>query len=115
MGTQAPAPPDYQGIARQQTQANRPNQQNAFGGQVNWQQGPGGQWTQTQGFGGPLGSASARLQGQAAQNLGQPVDMSQFQAGTGDAARQQAIDAAYQQATSRLDPQFAQRDNALRT
>ena len=115
MGKQAPAPPNYQQIAAEQTRSNRPNQQNAFGGQVNWQQGPGGQWTQTQGFGGPLGGAASSLQQQAANNLGQPADLSQFNVGSGDAARQQAIDAAYSQATSRLDPQWAQREEQART
>ena len=53
---QAPAAPDYAGIAKQQaadqaklleqqTQANRPNQTNPYGS-VNWSQGPDGQWTQ---------------------------------------------------------------------
>lgn len=115
MGKQAPAPPNYQQVAEQQTQANRPNQTNAFGGQVRWEQGPNGQWTQTQGFGGLLGGASSALQGQAAAALGQPADFSQFNVGTGDEARQQAVDAAYQQAASRLDPQWAQREEQMRT
>lgn len=115
MSKQSPPPPNFQQVAQQQTQANRPNQRNAFGGEVNWQQGPNGQWTQTQGFGGLLGGTAQNLQGQAAANLGQPVDMSQFNPQSGDAARQQAIDSAYQQATSRLDPQWAQREEGMRT
>lgn len=125
MGKQAPKMPDYQGAAQQQaeasqqaintqTQANRPNQQNAFGSTVQWTQGPDGQWTQTQGFGGPLGQASSALQSQAAGNLSNPFSFGQFgQLGDGDAARTQAIDSAFTQARSRLDPLMDQRQTAL--
>lgn len=91
-----------------QTAANRPNQTNAFGSSVNWAQGPDGQWTMSQGFGGPMAGAAQGLQGQLAQAYGQPVM-------TGDMARDQAINAMYGQATSRLDPQWNQREEQTRT
>lgn len=127
MGKSAPSPPDFTGaareqanasrdIAREQTWANRPNQENPFGASVQWTQGPDGQWTQRQSFGGPLGGAANALQQQAANALGQPLDFSSLGAlGTGDDARNQAINAAYGQATSRLDPQWDKRGDALRT
>jgi hypothetical protein len=56
------------------------------------------------------------LMGQAGEDVSRGIDWSQFgDVGTGDAARQQAIDAAYGQASSRLDPQWGQREDALRT
>ncbi len=53
----------------------------------------------------------------AANQMGPPIDWSQFagMSATGDQARQQAIDAAYGQATSRLDPMWGQREDAERT
>lgn len=124
----APPPPDYQGLAeqqadasakllQQQTQANRPNQHNAFGAEVNWTQNPDGTWAQNQSFGsGPLGQAAQGLQAQAAANMATPFSFAQFgELGTGDDARNQAIDSAYKQATSRLDPMWQQREEAQRT
>lgn len=110
----APASPDFQGVANQETQANRPNQQNAFGSSVGWQQGPDGQWTQSQQFGGPWAGLAGGLQGQAAQNMSTPFSFG-GQVGTGDAARNQAVDAMYGQATSRLNPQWEQRESQMRT
>jgi hypothetical protein len=162
-----PEAQNYTDLANQQAQAgaaansaqtleNRPNQTNAFGSSVNWQQGPDGQWTQQQSFGGPLGGLSQSLQGQAAQSMGSPLNFSQFgampqafnaqgamgsqqmpgnAAGVGGPnlgalnpgvdprtgmpdptqARQQAIDAAFGQASSRLDPMWSQREEAMRT
>jgi hypothetical protein len=126
MGKQSPAPPDFTAAATAtadasaantaaQTQANRPNQTNAFGSSVQWTQGPNGQWQQTQSLGGGLGQAAEGLQQQVA-GLSQPFSFAQFgQAGTGDEARNQAITSAYNQATSRLDPQWQQREAAQRT
>jgi hypothetical protein len=57
----------------------------------------------------------------AGQALGQGIDSrlgqinTQAGPGTGDEARQQAIDAAYGQAQSRLSPQWDQRESAQRT
>lgn len=99
-----------------QTQANRPNQTNAFGATSNWTQGPDGQWTQNQSFGGPMGGLANNLQGQASSSMSGPFSFGQFGAvQDGSAARDQAIQSAYGQATSRLDPQFAQSEEALRS
>lgn len=110
-----PKAPDYSRAAtlesQRNAQLNRPNQTNAFGGFTNWQQGPGGQWSQTQGFGGPLGGAMDGLKQQAAQNFSSPMDWSQFGAvQDGQQARDQAITGAYNQATTRLDPRFRQQE-----
>lgn len=70
-------------------------------GQSGWAQDPTtGRWTQSQQFTGPFQ--------QAFEGLGQQI------AG-GDAGRQHAEDAAYQAATSRLDPMFAQREQEERS
>lgn len=125
MGKSAGAAPDYKGAAEQQaqasqnavnqqTQSNRPNQATNFAS-TQWTQGPNGEWTQNNQLSGGLGSAASGLMGQAA-GLGGAMDWSQFGAlGNGDQARQQAIDAAYKQATSRLDPMWDKREEAQRT
>lgn len=121
-----PAPPDYMGLAReqgniserllnQQTQANRPNQSTPFASS-NWSQGPDGQWTQQVGFNGPLAGGAERAQLSAAEMMGQPLDMSGLQElSSGEDVQRQAIDAAYGQAASRLDPRFGKQREALRT
>lgn len=121
-----PPPVDWAAIARQQgqqqqqlleqqTRANRPNQRTPFG-YVDWTQGQDGQWSQDVGFTGPWAGLAGNLQDQAAQNLGTPFDWGALpQAGTGDEARQQAIDAYYGQATSRLDPMWQQREQAMQS
>lgn len=127
MGKSAPEAPNFTGaareqanasrdIAREQTAANRPNQTNAFGATTSWEQGPDGQWTQRQSFGGPMGGAASSIQQQAADALRRPLDFSSLGTlGTGDAARDQAIESAYNQSASRLDPMFARREDATRT
>jgi hypothetical protein len=122
LGMSAPEgpPPDYMGMAdkqaaankdllAQQTAANRPNITTATGFQ---------RWdgnNMTTGLTGPLGETQQALQAQYAQNMSVPFDYGQFgQAQTGDAARDQAINAAYGQATSRLDPQWKQRESGAR-
>lgn len=107
----APPPPDYAGAAEAtgasgqasvnaQTQANRPNQNGPFGFS-SWSQGPDGRWTQNTGLSGPLAGAADGLEGQIARQG--PLD-------NGSAARDQAIEGAYKQSISRLDPQWGQRD-----
>lgn len=100
-----PATPDFRGAAEQTAQANRPNVNGPFASQ-SWTQGPDGQWTMSNGFQGPLAGAAAGwgAQAQQAAGMGMP-DPTQ--------ARNQAIGAAYDQATSRLDPQWAQRQEAM--
>lgn len=54
------------------------------------------------------------LQGNARNALSQNMDWGQFgSVGTGDTARDQAIQASYGQATSRLDPQWQQQYNSF--
>jgi hypothetical protein len=77
--------------------------------------GPDGRPMQSTQFAGGLGDAAAGLQQQAG-GLGQAMDWSQFgQVGTGDDARNQAVNASYGQATSRLRPQWDKRMEAQRT
>ena len=98
------------GGANAQLQNNRLNTSNPFAS-VTF--GPDGSVSQQ--FSGGLGVAANGLQGQAA-GLANPMDWNQFGAlGNGDDARNQAITAAYGQATSRLDPQWDQRMEAQRT
>lgn len=111
MGKAAPTPGNYTGTAQQQanasqaavnqqTQANRANVAGNTSSQQ-WTQDANGNWTLTQGYGAAQPIAST-LQQQTQDALGQPLD-------NGSAARQQTIDSAYSQATSRLNPQWAQR------
>lgn len=112
---QAPQSPDYQGAAQQtgdasksnvnqQTAANRPNQTNALGSQSQWSQDASGNWTQSSSLAPGLQSGANNLEGQIA---------NQGPLGNGEDARNQAITGAYNQATSRLDPRFAQADEQL--
>jgi hypothetical protein len=88
-----------------QTQANRPNVSTPFS-QTQWSQDGAGNWTMNQ---------SLSPQVQAAYGQMTPFSFDQFgQMPTGDGARQQAISAAYDQSASRLNPQFAQREEQLR-
>lgn len=110
--------PDFAKVAKQQgqmsqeavnrqTQANRVNQQNAFGGTSQWTQDPtSGQWSQSSGFGGGLGQAVSNLTGQVG---------SQGPLATGDQARDQAINSYMSQAMSRLRPEWNQRDQAMQS
>lgn len=94
--------------AWQQTQqANRANQNNGYASN-SWQQGPDGNWTQSLGFNGPLDGANQSLQKQYADMLKTPMD-------DGNGAREQALNAAYGQSVSRLDPQWNKREDATRT
>jgi hypothetical protein len=94
----------------QQLQNNRLNTSNPFASQTFNADG-----SVSQQFNGGLGQAASGLMGQAG-GLSQPMDWGQFgQAGTGDQARDQAIQGAYGQATSRLDPQWDRRMEATRT
>ena len=118
MGKQAPASGDFRGAAQETSDAaaklNRPDQTNAFGSSIQWETGPDGKPRQVQSYGGPLAGTVEGLQQQAA-GQATPMDWSQFGTlGTGDEARQQAIDAAYNQSASRLNPMFQQREEAER-
>lgn len=113
----APPPQDWKGMqtqvsdaATKQTSNNRLNTSNPFASQTFNADGS----TSTQ-FTGGLGEAADGLQNQAA-GMSQPMDWSRFApAGTGDSARDQAIQGAYGQATSRLNPMWNQREDQART
>lgn len=95
-----------------QLQNNRPNQTNAFGVSTTWDE----DGNQNTSFGGPMGGAVKSLQEQYGQNMSQPFSFSQFgQLQDGSSARDQAINAAYGQATSRLDPMWSKREDTMRT
>lgn len=125
MGSSAPPPQNFGQAAQQQadasrnnvnaqTQANRPNQSNPFATRT-WSQGPNGQWQDSTQFTGPLGDLNNALQQQAAQAMGTPFSISGLPSLTdGAQAREQAINAAYGSATSRLDPAFQQREEQTR-
>jgi len=134
--------PDYRGAAeatarsdaemlQKQTVANRPNQINPWGS-LQWEEGPGGQWTQTQTLTGDAQAAldaqmemqrrkseqSVGMMGRLEDEFGTAMDWDRF----GDQTqlefdptelRQRAEDAAYGRATSRLDPRFEQEQQSL--
>lgn len=77
-------------------------------GSSGWSQDPNtGQWTQKQSLNGPLAGAAQGYMGQIANQA--PLDFSSLpQIDQGQGQMQKAQDAAYGQATSRLDPMFAQ-------
>lgn len=104
LGGNAPSAPDFMALAEKQAVGNHPNQTSPFASSQ-WTQGPDGQWSQNV-------SLSGGLQ-QGADNLMSQIG-SQDPIGTGDDARNQAITAAYDQAASRLDPQWAQREESTR-
>lgn len=125
--TSAPGAPDYYGAATAQsqaqganlaaqTQANRPNI-NTFGQQTSWAKDANGNWTMNQSLSPEVQAAFGQLKpfdlgsfGNAPQFGAQP----QFgQVGTGEGARNQAIDAAFNQSMARLNPQMKQASGAL--
>lgn len=122
----APPPPDYMGLGNQQaelqrqylneqTQANRPNQSTPFASSQ-WTRGPNGEWQQNVSLAGGLGESATALQGQLAEQMRNPLDFSGLpELGSGESARKQASEAAYQQAASRLDPQWREVEEQNRT
>lgn len=112
-GSPVPSAPDYVGAAEQQTntqtQANRPDITTPFANQ-HWEVGPDGKWRLTTSLTGGAGEAADSLNAQLADLLKNPLDLSSLPAlDYGEHARDQAIQAAYGQATSRLNPQWNQR------
>jgi hypothetical protein len=118
--------PDYRGAAeqqaassqhaiQQQTQANRPNVNTPFGFQQ-WSQDGSGNWNLNAGLGGGLGQAATAYGNEAGAMAAQPLDPSLFAPiQDGSQARQSAIDAAYGDATKRLNPEWQQREDMGRT
>ena len=104
-GGKGPAAPDFGAAVSQQEAGNHPNQTNAFGAGSQWTKGPNGQWTQTQTLGGQLGQGAQNLEGAIAGQDPNAVGH----------ARDQSITSAYNQAQSRLDPQWAQREEQTRS
>lgn len=117
MGSSSGAPPDYQKLQDDLTNAgkaqlgqNRPNTNSPWASQTF---NPDGS-TSTQLTGG-AGQAAAGLNQQAA-SLGQGMDWSNLGAlGQGDAARDQTTNAAYGQASSRLNPLWQRQMDSSRT
>lgn len=120
-----PAVPNYGQAAEsdwtRQTAANRPNQETPWGS-TSWTQGPDGQWTQTTSLSPEQQALLDQQRGLQGGRYGLaqgmfPQIQSMLSSGLpdGSQARDQAITAAYGQATSRLDPRFAQDEEALRT
>lgn len=138
MGKQStPKPPDYTEAAERtaqgnidqinaQTEANRPDQYTPWGSST-WDKDAQGNWTQNinltpeqqasldsqMRIGQQRSDLAESMFGRSQQEFGSPMDWDQFgeyqsNLGTGDEARQQAIDEMYEQATSRLDPRMAQ-------
>lgn len=105
-GKNAPRPPDFNAAANAQAQGSQMSTVGPAGQSNTFTTNPDGSTTLNSGFQGPLAGAMSSLQNQAAANFGQPVM-------NGDAARQQAIDAAFSDARSRLDPLFAQQEGSL--
>lgn len=135
-----PAPPDYQAAAeataqgnlemlQAQTEANRPNQFTPFGSST-WSQN-GDKWTQTTRLNpesqralssqlrlmGDRSELGGSLMGRAQDEFGSPMDWSSLPdwGATPDAGdvRNRAEDALYGRATSRLDPEWDQRQQKL--
>ena len=126
MGKSGGPAPDYKGAAGQtqdasqqaigqQTQSNRPDQNNGLASS-HWTQGPNGQWSQSSSFNDPgMQNAYGQLGQQAADSLGKPLDYSQFgKLDNGSDAFRQTSNAAYGQSASRLDPQWDQRQEQER-
>lgn len=114
--------PDFSGAAdkqwqqsnqavNQQTQANRPDQNTAWGS-TQWNQDASGNWSQNQ----TLNSGLQGLFDTGIQRQQQGVNYGALPGLTsGEDARNQAITGAYGQATSRLDPRFQQGESDIRS
>lgn len=106
------------------TNANRPDINTSYGNEKWTQNKTTGEWTLDKGLNGPLGQANDSLQSQYAEMMKNPMEVREAQlretgpmdeAMSGDAARQAAFKSAYTQSTSRLDPQWKRREEAMDT
>jgi len=102
-----PDVPDFMGIAKQQLQANRPNQNTPYG-QRQWVQDANGNWTQNTSFSPEMQGANDSLMTQWGQNAANGY-------GTGDDARNQSIDASWGQFQRMNDPLFAQQQTRAKS
>jgi len=102
-GGGAPSAPDFQAAADTQARTSHNDVNGAFGG-ANWTQGADGRYTLNASMNPELQGAANGLMGQM--QAGAQINPAQ--------ARDQAIQAAYGQSTSRLDPQWAQREESTR-
>ena len=100
-----PDAPDMTDAAEKQGISAHPNQTNALGANSNWTQDANGQWTQTNSLGGGLQQGADNLKNAIANQDPNAVGH----------ARDQSITGAYNQAASRLDPQWAQREEQTRS
>ena len=117
-----------QNMLREQTRANRPSQVTPWG-TTTWEEGPGGEWTQTVELSGPQQEAlesqqaigagrgalaeslMGRMRGEFEEPIGwDPLSMNEVMP-SGE-ARQRAEDALYRRASSRLDPYWQQQEEA---
>lgn len=116
-GKGGPAAPDFGKAAQQQaassqqvtnaqTQANRPDQTNAFGTTSQWKQNPDGSWSQATNLSGGLAQGAQALEGQIG---------SQGPLSTGDQARDQAISANWKSTQQMLQPQQQQQQEQLQS
>lgn len=104
--TGAPQRQNLNYAAQQEAGLSGQNTSGPFGGS-SWTTNPDGTRTLSTSAGG-LAGALGNLQQQATADSAHPMM-------TGDQAREQAINASYGQATSRLDPMFRQREDEERT
>ena len=120
-----------QGLIRQQTAANRPDQFTPWGSTI-WEDLGDDRWRQTvalnptdqraleaqSGIGAGRSELALDILGRATDEFGSPARWQAMEAnpvGTGAGTRQRAEDALYGRAASRLDPQWAQRTEAMET
>lgn len=101
----APDAPDYKGAAEATAKGNRPNQYTPFGSST-WTQDPSGAWTQNTSLAPGMQGAMSGMQGQLSSAWGTPLD-------NGAQARDRAEGAIYGRETSRLDPQWQQREQGM--
>ena len=105
--SEEPGRPDFTAAAEKQTQENRPNFNNPFGSQQRSKD-ANGNWTNTTSFSPQFSGLFGYLSGQASSAWDKPLD-------NGQQARDRAENAIYSRETSRLDPMFNQRDQAMRS
>lgn len=120
-GTTAPQANDYIRAAEETARSNQlganANSSNIFGAGVTHGIGPDGRPIVSQSMGGPMGAGAQGIMGMfgSAYGGGNPFNFTGPGIMGGEQARDQAISGAYNQATSRLDPQWQQREEQQRT